>query len=438
MIVKELAVNILELNGYRTRTEQLDTELKNFNKLKRESNFNQTSKDYNSISEKSEGIHSELEKLKSEMLQKIEDIHNLESELVKIEGHNTSSKQNSIQRNEEVMNEIRTMLKEMVNTDTINGASSLTVNKIYEEYSKTIRRITSSPTIHLKKIESDFIETGDIYRRFNQFRGQVEQDFCYLLNQAKDLENKLNTIENIDQSANEIEKFKNSVRITEDNFEKGKFYLFRELDNQCINNSNKLLINNLKSNIEKMLSDKHVELDSIINNFFSRLNNNSVRNSDSSFLTEEEDAIMKICERIRMLKAKIDSKSNKKDTEDADTKELMHLNDQIRILKSRMLAKGDQLNQMKKTASEAYQYQASAVPCPGPVFLPLNHIKRINPFDNPLNTYRIEPLELHADLNQPKKLYEFSHEKNTHQALTSQLSSWKSLRMVLGSSQGEL
>ena len=52
MIVKELAVNILELNGYRTRTEQLDNELKNYNKLKTENNS--TSKDYNLVSEKTE------------------------------------------------------------------------------------------------------------------------------------------------------------------------------------------------------------------------------------------------------------------------------------------------------------------------------------------------------------------------------------------------
>lgn len=35
-IVKELAVNILELNGYKTRTEQLDNELKNCMKIKKD------------------------------------------------------------------------------------------------------------------------------------------------------------------------------------------------------------------------------------------------------------------------------------------------------------------------------------------------------------------------------------------------------------------
>jgi hypothetical protein len=37
MIVKELAVNILELNGYRTRTEQLDNELKSYKRTNEQS-----------------------------------------------------------------------------------------------------------------------------------------------------------------------------------------------------------------------------------------------------------------------------------------------------------------------------------------------------------------------------------------------------------------
>ena len=52
MIVKELAVNILELNGYKTRTEQLDNELKAYYKIKNESN--KYSPEYSKISEKTE------------------------------------------------------------------------------------------------------------------------------------------------------------------------------------------------------------------------------------------------------------------------------------------------------------------------------------------------------------------------------------------------
>lgn len=51
-IVKELAVNILELNGYRTRTEQLDNELKSYYRMKRESHH--SSKEYASVTEKTQ------------------------------------------------------------------------------------------------------------------------------------------------------------------------------------------------------------------------------------------------------------------------------------------------------------------------------------------------------------------------------------------------
>jgi len=52
MIVKELAVNILELNGYRTRTQQLDNELNNFNRIRKENQA--SSKDYVDLTEKTE------------------------------------------------------------------------------------------------------------------------------------------------------------------------------------------------------------------------------------------------------------------------------------------------------------------------------------------------------------------------------------------------
>ena len=53
-IVKELAVNILELNNYRTRTEELDNKLKSFDQLKKE---NTSSPDnIYTINEKSEVI----------------------------------------------------------------------------------------------------------------------------------------------------------------------------------------------------------------------------------------------------------------------------------------------------------------------------------------------------------------------------------------------
>ena len=51
-IVKELAVNILELNQFRTRTEELDNKLKSFDQMKRENK--PSPPDLYSINEKSE------------------------------------------------------------------------------------------------------------------------------------------------------------------------------------------------------------------------------------------------------------------------------------------------------------------------------------------------------------------------------------------------
>lgn len=51
-IVKELAVNILELNNYRSRTEELDNKLKSFDQLKRDTA--KSSPEIYSINEKSE------------------------------------------------------------------------------------------------------------------------------------------------------------------------------------------------------------------------------------------------------------------------------------------------------------------------------------------------------------------------------------------------
>jgi len=90
----------------------------------------------------------ELDKLKGEMLQKIEDIHSLECELVKIEDSNASMKLNksTTSRNEEVMGEIRNMLKEMISTSSTPNL--MTVNNIYEEYSKTVNRRSSLSPVH--------------------------------------------------------------------------------------------------------------------------------------------------------------------------------------------------------------------------------------------------------------------------------------------------
>ena len=428
------------------------------------------------------------------MLKKIEDIHNLELELVKIEGHNhTQSHQNkannnplgtaksiklSSQRNEEVMAEIRSMLREMVNSESsMNpGTHNITVNKIYEEYSKIINRgggaentsvafnsnellsATSSPMVTQKFIEN--VEASDIFRRFNVYKNKIEQEFIYLVNHSKDLELNLNNFDNLDRAIKEIDKYKNLIRLAENNFHKERSYLFKQIDNFLIannSNSNRVSVNNIKANIEKIITDKHIEFQTIINGLCSSLsfsssgrrNNSSggeqaAQNSDSSFLTEEEEAIKKISERIKVLKARIDSKDrvpkvskrfngrknrgkltgscenvSDSSSDDTDNKELYHLNEQIRLLKSRMIAKGDQLNMLKKSSNEIFIQQAASVtpaPCPGPVYLPVSFKKQCNNSEFISNnnenyrTYRVEPLELYDDGGHDEN---FTNENNT-------------------------
>ena len=112
--------------------------------MKKESN-DQSSKEYIAIHRKTETIQTELEKLKSEMLQKIKDIHQLEQELVIIEGHSSLDKNkldemditnnaleltSNVHRNEEVMAEIRTMLKDMVQpTQVPTSSMNITISK---------------------------------------------------------------------------------------------------------------------------------------------------------------------------------------------------------------------------------------------------------------------------------------------------------------------
>ena len=122
------------------------------------------------------------------------------------------------------------------------------------------------------------------------------------------------------------------------------------------------------------------------------------RTVDSSFLTEEEDAIKKISEKIKFIKAKISSKEPKtsrrgkksdghSSSDDTDTKELQHLNEQIRQIKSKMILKGDQLNKMKKNSNDEFIQKSRQKKCSGPIYLPINHISR----RHSQNTYQIRP-----------------------------------------------
>lgn len=410
------------------------------------------------------------------MLRKIEDIHSLEVELVKLEGQNqpppgsyNAKKGLSSQRNEEVMAEIRNMLKEMVNSEaSLNPISHANAaNQIYEEYSKIISsNIMSRDSAHNQNNSTNHhisatstpgrrpndqlenLEVSDIFRRFDVYKNKIEREFIYLVNHSKELQASLNNMDNIDKAMKEIEKFKNLIRLAENNFNQERAYLFAQIDNFLLannTNQNRVSVANLKSYIEKILADKHIEFQTIINTLYSGLSLNNGRrsrsavtadrHSDSSFLTEEEEAIKKISERIKFIKAKIDNKSTRKTSsarrrngscdnltdgsseDDTDNKELHHLNEQIRILKSRMIAKGDQLNMMKKSSNDVFLQQVQQPqPCPGPVYLPVT-FKRNGPnyeYTHSTNvranvsqshggeygdyrSYRVEPLELYEE-----------------------------------------
>lgn len=263
------------------------------------------------------------------MLQKIDDIHSLEVELVKIEDTNSSqlSKLNksASSRNEEVMGEIRNMLKEMISTSP-NSANLMTVNNIYEEYSKTVRHHhhhnrQSPKTIRRQQQHEPSSETTTeteyIYKRFETFRSQIQHDYFNLLSQAKHLEDLTRRCDDHGSLRNELGNFRHNLKAVQENLEREKFYLFKSF--QGLNaNTSRVLIGNLGDNIEKLLYDKHTEFDSIVNKLYSLVGGggmmsaeSQVGSSNGSFLGEEEDAIKVLSEKVRVLKTKIDEKVGK-------------------------------------------------------------------------------------------------------------------------------
>ena len=117
------------------------------------------------------------------MLKKIEDIHELEVELVHIEGHNTSSKINRQQitslahRNEEVMAEIRRMLGE--------GGQRLpaTAARLVAEYSREAREAREARQPHALQ--------RHLQQRFHLLRGQIEQEHGFLAARVQVLRERL-------------------------------------------------------------------------------------------------------------------------------------------------------------------------------------------------------------------------------------------------------
>lgn len=333
------------------------------------------------------------------MLQKIDDIHNLETELIKLEdGNNSAFKATTTttttttnrpaaqttttatsvgsNRNEEVMNEIRNVLKEMISSEagSSHGQASnlMNVNKIYEEYSKTVRRNVHSPSVVKSRNDTNQAEIEYIYKRFDTFQIQIEREFNSLLTQANMIEQNLSNFKTVVNKLNEVEKFKHHVKAVMDNLEKEKFYLYKNFHG-LNNQTSRMIINDLADNVEKVLYDRQAELDSIVNGLYSIVEKDKVvLQRESSFLTDEEEAIKLISEKIHRLSDKIDSSD---EADQHQREQIEQLNEQIRLIKSKMIVKGNKLT-----------------PCSGPIYLPINHVKK--------SAYRVESTESYKQTTQ--------------------------------------
>ena len=330
------------------------------------------------------------------MLKKIEDIHELEVELVKLEGQNTSSKLNRQQinnlahRNEEVMSEIKRMLHQ-------------------------------SPPASDQPIAS---LQHHLQQRFEHLRSQVDNEYQFLKARFKQLEEKFRRggdANNFNANINEIECLKTLIQSAKEKYEREKHFLFKEFANDShLSNVFMQQRNELESCLVRYQADLQLLMRHLYSSLPSYSSLNTQRtNHDSSFLTEEEEAIKKISERITVLKARIDSKpaASKRlkqgiegtSSDEMDNKELLHLNEQIRLLKSHMLAKGNELNKRKKNSNEAYLLNSTGsfnnTANAGPVYLPINHARPSTHFRE--TNFKAEPVQVR--LNSESQNY-FQHE----------------------------
>ncbi len=279
--------------------------------------------------------------------------------------------------------------------------------------------------------------TSIINDEIEEFNFQLEKYSNYIKIQSLKLENYFAKTEDIEKSMLELNNFKNFIDSIQTELQNEKSSLFEKLNKLDLTVSEEL-----KNEINTNLSKKYNQFQQILNNLYNYLpiiNSPCQKNlidlkkdSDSSFLTEEEEAIKIISERIKTLKQKISlkqgtSKSSKKSknnnrnyssSEDTDTKELLHLNEQIKVLKSKMLAKGSQLNKVKlnsnnNTMEYNENFQKSQPSCSGPIYLPINHINRRNDSSNKNVSFEIEPLEIKEKPNSKISEHEISISKIT-------------------------
>jgi hypothetical protein len=327
------------------------------------------------------------------------------------------------------------MLKEMVSTadssQIIEQNKNLT--KMYEECKKMTSTTTTttiangnsnmprlrtslSPPKHSIQLQQQHQRCGDIFNLIDAFKSKIENEFSYLKGQAKTLEDRLKSSQsNVTSPTSflkEIEQFRQVVQSTQATFDREKYFLFKDLNSQ--KHLNPIIVANIQNDLERNLNEKYLEFSNLIKKFYSSVPPATCSNSatcttrvvttvnrsssfnhnrtvDSSFLTEEEEAIKKISEKIKFIKAKISSKApkvskrvktaknshlNESSSDDTDTKELAHLNEQIRQIKSKMILKGDQLSKMKKNSNDEFIEKSRQKTCTGPIYLPINHLSR--------------------------------------------------------------
>ena len=300
--------------------------------------------------------------------------------------------------------------------------------KVFEDYSKTS---------HISVKEA-------FQQRIDFLKSQIEQEYSFLRNRLRQLDEKCYASYSV-PLANEMECIKSLMKTSKEKYEREKNFLFKEIKStsEFLNE----YFHSQRMQLDRVLSERQTEMQSLMRNFYSKLpyttghheivneaatadetiattsiviNKSELSCTNSSFLTEEEEQIKKISEKIRSLKAKIDSKkirnANKRnattittvtettansssvaeyystdhydqdlegddkvgdaDEIENDESEIIHLNEQIKILKSKMHLKANELHQNE---------------CGNQLYLPI--CQEIN-HNSYMGTYRIEPIEI--------------------------------------------
>ena len=397
------------------------------------------------------------------MLMKIDSIHELEQQLVKIESNlraadarkHGGSNYETIQGNNHIMNEIRGTIREMIHsqnmvnkTVSMNSADGLTVNEMLEEVEKAATRTATSLLSTIVKPQAKISVSPDLtsgassslstaaLTKIDAFKAQLEDQNTALKQKLSSLEEKLRNFEttssNTNANVNEIEQLKNLIIKTQRKHEEDKMNLLKEFENErnLTSNSNMMMMKKFRDELEKKMNEKDDEMRKYLQTLHSFmpqqqteenvLYNEHVhrvcRTVESSFLTEEEEAIARISQRIHLLKAKIDSKDNKSkdrsgasdESDDTDTRELIQLNEQIRQLKSRMIKKNQQLQRSKKE----FQVNPQSIMKHDKVYLPIQHIKKHYSSEDNLHLLQNNfPVKSKVFFDKPKPQYHHTNSK---------------------------